>query len=100
MGDALTDIDVREMVAFHKERKVLATLALMPVSDTSQYGVVRLDGDGNILAFQEKPDPEEAISILANTGIYILEPEALRYVPKDTFFDFANDLFPRLLEAG
>ncbi len=35
MGDALTDIDVREVVAFHKERKALATLALMPVSDTS-----------------------------------------------------------------
>ncbi len=100
MGDALTDIDVREVVAFHKERKALATLALMPVSDTSQYGVVRLDGEGNILAFQEKPDPKQAISTLANTGIYVLEPEALDYVPEDTFFDFANDLFPCLLEAG
>ncbi len=100
MGDALTDVDVRDVVAFHKERQALATLALMPVSDTSQYGVVRLDGEGNIVAFQEKPDPKEAISTLANTGIYVLEPEALRYVPEDTFFDFANDLFPRLLEAG
>jgi mannose-1-phosphate guanylyltransferase len=43
MGDALTDIDVREVVAFHKERGALATLALMPVSYTSQYGVVELD---------------------------------------------------------
>jgi NDP-sugar pyrophosphorylase family protein len=100
MGDALTDIDVREVVAFHKEQKALATLALMPVSDTSQYGVVRLDGEGNILAFQEKPSPKEAISTLANTGIYVLEPRVLDYVPEDTFFDFANDLFPRLLETG
>jgi NDP-sugar pyrophosphorylase family protein len=100
MGDALTDVDVREVVAFHKEREALATLAFTPVSDTSQYGVVELDGEGNILAFQEKPKPEEAISSLANTGIYVLEPEALRYVPEGTFFDFANDLFPRLLEAG
>jgi len=100
MGDALTDVNVREVVAFHKERGAIATLALMPVSDTSRYGVVRLDGEGNIVAFQEKPDPKEAISTLANTGIYVLEPEALRYVPEDTFFDFANDLFPRFLEAG
>lgn len=100
MGDALTDVDIREIVAFHKERDALATLALMPVSDTSQFGVVRLNGEGNILAFQEKPDPAEAISNLANTGIYVLEPEALRYIPEDTFFDFANDLFPRLLAAG
>jgi len=100
MGDALTDIDVREVLAFHKERGALATLALMPVTDTSQYGVVDLDGEGNILAFQEKPRPAEAISTLANTGIYVLEPEALDYVPEDTFFDFANDLFPCLLAAG
>nr|MDP9488449.1 NDP-sugar synthase [Actinomycetota bacterium] len=48
----------------------------------------------------EKPDPAEAISDLANTGIYVLEPEALRYVPEGAFFDFANDLFPHLLAAG
>lgn len=99
MGDALTDVDVREVVAFHKERGALATLALMPVSDTSQYGVVELDGEGNILTFQEKPKPEEAVNSLANTGIYVLEPEALSYVPEGAFFDFANDLFPCLLEA-
>lgn len=100
MGDALTDVDIREVVAFHKEREALATLALMPVFDTSQFGVVRLDEEGNILAFQEKPNPAEAISNLANTGIYVLEPEALQYIPEATFFDFANDLFPRLLAAG
>ncbi|MDP9479111.1 MAG: NDP-sugar synthase [Actinomycetota bacterium] len=80
-------------------RGLLATLALMPVSDTTQFGVVRLDGEGNIVAFQEKPDPAEAISNLANTGIYVLEPEVLRYVPEGAFFDFANDLSPRLLQA-
>jgi mannose-1-phosphate guanylyltransferase len=100
MGDALTDIDLHEAVAFHKESEALATLALRPVSDTSRYGVVRLDGEGNIVAFQEKPKPAEAISTLANTGIYVLEPEALHYIPDYTFFDFANNLFPRLLEAG
>jgi mannose-1-phosphate guanylyltransferase len=100
MGDALTDIDVCRVVAFHKARGALATLALMPVDDTSQYGVVRLDHDKNILNFQEKPDPREAISHLANTGIYVLEPEVLEYVPENTFFDFAQDVFPRLLDAG
>ena len=43
MGDALTDVDVREIVAFHRERGALATLALMHVADTSRYGVVELD---------------------------------------------------------
>ena len=100
MGDALTDVDLREVVAFHKECGALATLALMRVKDTSQYGVVELDPDGNILNFQEKPAPQEAVSTLANTGIYVLEPEVLDYIPNDTFFDFAKDVFPRLLAAG
>lgn len=100
MGDALTDVDVREVVEFHKERDALATIALMRVEDTSQYGVVELDGEKNIRAFQEKPGSGEATSDLANTGIYVLEPEVLRYIPEDTFFDFAKDVFPRLLAAG
>lgn len=100
MGDALTDIDLRELVAFHKEKGALATIALKRVHDTSEYGVVELDPEGNILGFQEKPGPKEAISNLANTGIYVFEPRVLDYIPQNTFFDFAKDVFPRLLEAG
>jgi mannose-1-phosphate guanylyltransferase len=100
MGDALTDIDVREVVSFHRERGAAATLALMPVENTTQYGVVELDAENNVVSFQEKPDPEEAISNLANSGIYVLEPEVLEYIPEDAFFDFAEDVFPALLKAG
>src|SRR5215211_1411283 len=99
-GDALTDVDIRNLIAFHKEKGALATIALHRVYDTSEFGVVEVDGEGNILGFQEKPVPEEAISTLANTGIYVLEPRALEYVPEDAFFDFAKDVFPRYLENG
>ena len=99
MGDALTDVDVQEVVAFHKRRGALATLALMRVADTSQYGVVELNSEQDVVSFQEKPSPDEAMSNLANTGIYVLEPEVLDYIPENTFFDFANDVFPRLLAA-
>jgi mannose-1-phosphate guanylyltransferase len=100
MGDALTDVNLQELLAFHKQKDALATIALMRVSDTSEYGVVEADEEGNILGFQEKPEPVEAISTLANTGIYVLEPGVLEYIPEDTFYDFAKDVFPRLLEAG
>jgi mannose-1-phosphate guanylyltransferase len=99
MGDALTDVDLRDVIAFHKERGALATLALVRVSDTSRYGVAELDAESNVLNFQEKPKAQEAASNLANTGIYALEPEVLEYIPEGVFFDFAKDLFPRLLEA-
>jgi NDP-sugar pyrophosphorylase family protein len=99
-GDALTDVDIKALVAFHKEKGALATIALHRVYDTSEFGVVEIDEGGNILGFQEKPDPKEAISTLANAGVYVFEPEALSYIPEGTFFDFAKDVFPRFLEAG
>lgn len=99
-GDALTDVNIEELVAFHKSKEALATIALRRVYDTSEFGVVEVDEEGKIQGFQEKPDPEEAISTLANTGIYVLEPRALEYVPDGTFFDFAQDVFPRFLENG
>src|SRR5918997_5722032 len=99
-GDALTDIDVKDLVAFHKEKGALATIALKRVHDTSGFGVVEAEEEGSILGSQEKPAPEEAISTLANTGIYVLEPRALDYVPEGAFFDFAKDVFPRFLENG
>lgn len=99
-GDALTDVDIRELVAFHKEKGALATIALHRVFDTSEFGVVEIDEEDNIRGFQEKPDPQEAISTLANSGIYVFEPRALEHIPEDTFFDFARDVFPRFLENG
>ena len=99
-GDALTDIDIGALVGFHREKGALATIALRRVYDTSEFGVVETDEDCKILGFQEKPNPEEAISTLANTGIYVLEPRALEYIPENTFFDFAKDVFPKFLEEG
>jgi NDP-sugar pyrophosphorylase family protein len=99
-GDALTDVDIQDLVSFHKEKGALATIALHRVYDTSEFGVVEIDEEFNILGFQEKPDPKEAISTLANAGIYVFEPGVLEYIPENTFFDFAKDVFPRLLEAG
>src|SRR5918997_1579824 len=54
MGDALTDVDLRELVTFHKENGAIATLALKHVGETSEYGVAELDTKKNILRFREK----------------------------------------------
>jgi mannose-1-phosphate guanylyltransferase len=98
-GDALTDVDIQALVAFHKEKDALATVALHRVYDTSEFGVVEVDQQANISGFQEKPDPKEAISTLANSGVYVFEPGVLEYIPANTFFDFAQDVFPLLLKA-
>jgi NDP-sugar pyrophosphorylase family protein len=85
------------MLKFHRENKALATIALKPVQDVSNYGVVVADETGRIEAFQEKPTPQEALSNVVNTGIYLFEPEIFELIPEG-FYDFGRQLFPRLLE--
>ncbi len=97
-GDALTDIDLSAFVARHREAGGIATLAVKKVADTREYGVVLHDRDGRITGFQEKPDPDEALSDLGNCGIYIFEPAIFDYFPDRPFVDWANDVFPALLE--
>lgn len=97
-GDALTDIDLGAFAARHHEAGGIATLAVKKVTDTREYGVVLHDRAGRITGFQEKPSPEEALSDLGNCGIYIFKPEIFDYFPKRPFVDWAQDVFPTLLE--
>jgi mannose-1-phosphate guanylyltransferase len=97
-GDALTDIDLGAFAARHREAGGIATLAVKKVSNTREYGVVLHDRDGRITGFQEKPSPEEALSDLGNCGIYIFEPKVFDYFPERPFVDWAQDVFPTLLE--
>ncbi len=98
-GDALTDIDLRAFAARHRETGGVATLAVKKVADTREYGVVLHDRAGRITGFQEKPEPDEALSDLGNCGIYIFEPRIFDYFPDRPFVDWAQDVFPALLEG-
>jgi mannose-1-phosphate guanylyltransferase len=110
-GDALTDIDLTAMREFHESHDGVATLATKRVEDTTQFGVAIAGSDGRIQGFQEKPDPAEALSDLANCGIYMFRSEIFDFFPEPGasraagegdpagFADWALDVFPRVLEA-
>ena len=97
-GDALTDLDLRRAEARHEAAGGVATLCVKRVPDTREYGVVLHDDEGRITGFQEKPEPEDALSDLGNCGIYLLSPEIFDYFPDRPFVDWAQDVFPALLE--
>jgi mannose-1-phosphate guanylyltransferase len=97
-GDALTDIDLTALAARHHEAGGIATLAVKQVQNTREYGVVLHDRAGRITGFQEKPEPEEALSDLGNCGIYVFDPAIFDYFPERPFADWAQDVFPALLE--
>jgi len=99
-GDNITEIDFKKVLGFHRRKNGIATLALTPVEKPSEYGIAQVDREDVISRFIEKPKPSECFSNLANTGLYVLEPEVLDYVPTDQPCDFSRDLFPRLMQAG
>ncbi|MEA2015529.1 MAG: NDP-sugar synthase [Actinomycetota bacterium] len=100
-GDSLTDINLTGAKEFHKNKGGIATLVLTEVEDTSQYGVVIIDGDKRIKGFQEKPLSGEVKSNLANCGIYFFEPGIFDFMPKKgEFCDFGKSVFPGLLKKN
>jgi len=99
-GDVVTDLDLTEMLAFHRCRGALVTMAVKEVANPSRFGVVVTEPDGRITSFQEKPAPGMEKSHLVNTGIYIVEPEILAQIPAGVPFDFGSQLFPMLVAQG
>ena len=114
-GDALTTIDLSAMRSAHEanvKRGAIATLATKRVDDTTQFGVAITDEEGRIQGFQEKPEPAEALSDLANCGIYMFRREIFDHFPSPDhkspagdpdqppgFVDWAMDVFPSLLDG-
>lgn len=99
-GDCITDFDLTAAIHYHKRHQSKATIVLTRVPNPIEFGVVITDEDGHIKRFLEKPSTSEIFSDTVNTGIYILEPEVLDFLPANQESDFSKDLFPLLLDKG
>ncbi|MFN8367516.1 MAG: sugar phosphate nucleotidyltransferase [Candidatus Kapaibacterium sp.] len=97
-GDVLTDFDISKAIAYHNEKKAMATILLTRVTNPLAYGIVMTDDDGKITRFFEKPSWGEVFSDTINTGIYILQPEVFDLIPYQKEFDFSKDLYPLMLK--
>lgn len=99
-GDILTDIDLNDVLGFHRKNEAEATIVLTPVEDPSAYGVVPTAAGGRVLGFIEKPPREEAPTDLINAGIYVFEPSILDRIPEGKVYSVERELFPGLVEEG
>lgn len=98
--DELIELDLQEMIRFHKERNALVTISLARVDDPREFGVAQIDNDGRIVGFVEKPKDWGGGRALVNSGVYLLEPEALERIPYGSVYDFGKQLFPELVNEG
>jgi mannose-1-phosphate guanylyltransferase/phosphomannomutase len=97
-GDNQFEFLLSDIVNLHRKLDAIATMAVTRVENPSEYGIVELS-DSRVTRFLEKPAAQECFSDLINTGIYVLEPEALKLIPDGKPFDFSRDLFPRILKS-
>jgi mannose-1-phosphate guanylyltransferase/phosphomannomutase len=99
-GDALTDFDLTDLVAYHKDKGALVTVCLTRVPNPLEFGITIVDDDGRVERFLEKPTWGQVFSDTVNTGIYVMEPEIFDYVAAGESVDWSADVFPQLLKEG
>ena len=98
-ADGLSNADLKHGIEVHKKSGAIATIGIkqIPMEEVQHFGVVVTDEKGFITEFQEKPAIEDAKSNYINTGIYIFDYKVFDYIPENTFYDFAKNVFPKLL---
>ncbi|MCS7140297.1 MAG: NDP-sugar synthase [Candidatus Nezhaarchaeota archaeon] len=107
-GDSIFTVDIRDLIRYHLEKRAYMTIVLARVDDVEGFGIAKLAPDGRIETFVEKPRRHEAPSNLANTGIYLCnpeirnifkEPEVVRMIGSGRL-DFGYDLIPYIIKSG
>lgn len=91
-GDLLTRVNFNQLLAFHLENKANATMCAREYEFQVPYGVVKIERD-RLLGIEEKPRQ----SFFVSAGIYVLEPETLDVIPKNSYFDMPI-LFEKLMQ--
>jgi mannose-1-phosphate guanylyltransferase/phosphomannomutase len=100
-GDALCDFNLSAVYKFHKGSNAQATIITKQVDDPREYGLVITENESpasRITGFSEKPSYLNCVSDYANSGVYFLNPVILELIPDGKMWDFARDVFPKMLK--
>src|SRR5215211_594213 len=99
-GDVLTDIDLSAQIAQHERTNATGTLALVPVPDPTNYGLVRLADDNAVREFVEKPSADQIDTNLISAGAYVLERSVVDMIEPDRAVSIEREIWPRLVGDG
>jgi mannose-1-phosphate guanylyltransferase len=95
-GDTLTDVDLRAVVASHRQSGALVTMAVVPNTEPDKYGGAVVDGDGIITGFAKRGSAEGSFHVI---GVQVAEAEAFASVPPDVPFESTRALYPSLIAS-
>lgn len=97
-GDSLCEIDLRDFLRFHFEKRAFISIVLATMEMAMDYGVIKLDGDGQIIRFDEKILTDG--NGLINAGVYLFDRRILEEIPSGQKQSLEYDLIPRILDKG
>ena len=81
--DIIINCDYDDILKYHKKNKNILTVVASVRNYTIPYGDCKINKDGLLINIHEKPN----INLLANTGLYIMNNEVIKYIPKDVKYD-------------
>ncbi len=96
-GDSFLELDVRELLRFHRQHGGMISMAVRRVPDAARYGTVQLGVQNRVAGFREKMG--EAVSGVINGGVYVFKRAILDQIPNGPG-SLEKDVFPRVLEQG
>ena len=94
-GDVLTTLNIKKLIAFHKDKGGIATIAAHRRQVKIDLGVIQCDGNDRVFGYLEKPTTDYTVSM----GVYVFEPRVLDYIPVGQYLDFP-DLILKLIANG
>lgn len=93
--DILIEEDYAEILEYHKKKNNIITMVCAEKNMVIPYGTVEVSEEGQATSLKEKP----RLSFVANTGLYVIEPEFLDFIPEDTFVDI-TDVIQKCIDEG
>lgn len=99
-ADTVIDLDLREVVAWHRQRGAAATLVLRRDPEAARYGIIETDDRGRIRRFLGRPrDAAVPLAPYMFCGVHVLEPTVFRYM-RPGRFSITRETYPAMVEAG
>lgn len=93
-GDAVSNVNIRNLLSFHKEKKAICTLT--SISIAQQKGILEIDEEASVTSFREKDNADGAV---INGGFMVCNPEIFDYIEGDNTV-FEQRPMKRLAQEG
>jgi D-glycero-alpha-D-manno-heptose 1-phosphate guanylyltransferase len=104
-GDTFLEVNLSEMLDFHRRKQSRATLAVTLAKDKGRYGGLELDWEGRIIRFSEKAGSSKAEGegngeTSINGGVYLIESQTLSQIPPNVAVSLEKEVLPNLVASG